>query len=136
MIKELVLFIAYRTTEEIMNPWLARFSQYGRVKLFIGTITVFNTAVILLGVNALFFQRKIHLSAGALISLCFIIPLFLLIIGLILKKSTLARSIRIYKGSKIAEIGGAVGLFYFLLNLSVIIFLLVKMSKYTIVLTI
>jgi hypothetical protein len=129
--RELIMLIAHRTATELMNPRLKSLGPYDRVKFFISTAITASIVSIVLIVNTFFIQEKIHLSGGVIVvfPLLFLVNYFL--VGLIFKRSMLARSIRLYKGSKLARVGGAIGLFYLLLNLAVFILTLVLSRKFT-----
>lgn len=124
MVKELIMFIAFQTTEDLMNPRLKRSGPYGRVKHVISMAIAFTVVTIALVINAFFLQKRITLTAGVFFSFYVLIALVYLAVSLTFKRSTLARSIRLYKGSKIAKYGGAIGLSYILLNLAVVILIL------------
>ena len=121
MIKELISFIAYQTTQELMNPRIRRLGPHGRVKHFISMALIFTVVAIVLVINAFFLHKKIFINAGVYLSFYILVAVVYLAVSLIFKRSVLVRSIRLYKGSKMAKRGGAIGLFYMLLILAIII---------------
>lgn len=121
MVKEVITYIAYQTTNDLMSPGLKRLGPHGRVKSFISMAIVFTVVAIVLVINAFFLQKKVLLTAGVFFSFYGLLAVVYLVVHLIFKHSTLARSIRLYKGSKMASYGGAIGLFYMLLNLAIIV---------------
>ena len=129
--RELIMLIAHRTATELMNPWLRRLGPYGSVKFFISTAITASIVSIVLIANTFFMQQKIHLSGGVSVAFPLLYLVSYLLVGLIFKRSMLTRSIRLYKGSKLARVGGAIGLFYLLLNLAVFILTLVLSRKFT-----
>lgn len=104
-----------------MNPRLRRWGPHGRVKHFISMALVFTVVEIVLVINAFFLHKKILFSAGVYLSFYILVAVVYLSVSIIFKRNVLARSIRLYKGSKMARYGGAIGLFYVLLNLTIII---------------
>jgi hypothetical protein len=129
MFKELISFIAYQTTQELMNPRLRRLGPHGRVKHFISIALIFTVVEIVLVINTFFLHKKILFTGGVYLSFYVLVALVYLAVSLIFKRSVLVRSIRLYKGSKIARHGGAIGLFYVLLNLAIIILTVVLGAK-------
>jgi hypothetical protein len=124
------MFIAHRTTTELMNPRLQCLGPYRSVKFFITTWIIASIVSIVLVLNSFFLPEKIHLTAGVFFSFYALLILIYFLVGLVFKRSTLARSIRIYKGTKIARVGGAIGLGYLLLNMAVIILTIVLNPKF------
>lgn len=104
-----------------MNPRLRRWGPLGRVRHVISMAMVFTVINIVLVINTFFLQKKIPFTGGVFFSFYVLIALAYLVVSLIFKRNVLARSIRLYKGSKLAKYGGAIGLFYTLLNLVVIL---------------
>lgn len=130
MVKELISFIAYKTTEELMSPWwLRRLGQHGRVKHFISIALVFTVVSIVLVINAFFLHKKIFFYEGVFLSFYIMVLVVYLAVSLIFKRSVMVRSIRLYKGSKMAKYAGTIGLFYMLLNLAIIILTVVFGAK-------
>ena len=131
MVKELITFIAYQTTQDLMNPRLRKWGPHGSVKFFISMAITFTVVTIVMVINAFFLQKKITFTGSIFFSFYALIALVYLAVSLIFKRSTLARSIRIYKGSKMAKYGGAIGLAYFLLNLAIFILITIYgLKKY------
>jgi hypothetical protein len=118
MVRELITFIAWQTTEELMNPRIRRLGPHGRVKHFISIAIAFTVVTIALVINTFL---RIPFTAGIYISFYALIAVIYLGVHLMFKRSILARSIRLYKASKLARYAGAIGLFYMLLNLAVIV---------------
>ena len=125
MVKELIMFIARQTTEELMNPRLRRLGPHGRAKHFISMALVITIVTIVLVINALFLHKKMLITGPIYLSFFVLIALIYLGVSLIFKRNILVRSIRMYKGTKLAKFAGAIGLGYMLLNLAVIILTIV-----------
>ena len=129
MNKELLMYIAYKTAETYPKRKSSNF-QYGRAKVFLAMVITLTLIELALIVNSLFFQIKIEFTFG-LYMVCLFSPLLIyFVIGLIFKKSVLARSIKLYKDTNFAEYGQGIGLLYMLINMFVIVLLCVQMSRY------
>jgi hypothetical protein len=124
MKKELIMFIAYKTTENLIGSKREKSDHFGRAQALIAGILTLNIIEFLLMVNSIFFKKKIIITAGIYVS-CIIFPMLLLVfVNLIFKKSVLARSIRLYKDTNFTEYGRGIGLLYVFLTLFIFVFFL------------
>ena len=130
MNKNLILYIAYRTTENLVDPKRGRFNHFGRAKVFIAMAIALNIIEVILIVNALFFQKRLFLKGEAFL-LLYLFPLVVyFFINLIFKKSTLAKAIKLYKESNFAMYGRSIGLLYLFLNFIIVVLLIAEMRHF------
>ena len=57
MIKELIMYIAYKSTENLVGSGRGNFNHFGRAKVFITMAIALNIIEIILILNALFFKK-------------------------------------------------------------------------------
>jgi hypothetical protein len=130
MDKKLIMFIAYKTTEDLADPKRGKFNHFGRAIVFITFAFAINVVEIVLIVNSLFFKERFDFTDGKFF-LLYLLPFSIYIpVNAIFKKNTLAKSIKSYKDSKLAEVGRAIGLSYILLNFGFVIYLICIMRKF------
>lgn len=130
MSKQLIMFIAYKTTGELVNPRPGRRNHFSRAILFITFAFAINIAEIVLVVNSLFFKKRFDFTDGKFFLIYLLVFSVYFPVAAIFKKNTFAKSIRLYKDSKLAAMAGAIGLSYFLLNLGLAVYLIFIMVKY------
>ena len=127
MKKELIMFIAFKTTENYVTQEWGRSNHLNRAKALLAVTIAINVVKILLLLNLLFFHKTLQMNEW-IFSLCFVIPLlFYILVNMFFKKNLLAKSINLYKNTNIATYARGIGLLYFFLSLSVAIFLVYKM---------
>jgi hypothetical protein len=128
--KEIVMFIAYKVAQDLVNEKRGKFGQFERAKAFIAvlfTLTILSVGLI---VNSIFFHKKLTIT-GEVYVLFITAPLILSIgFNFVFTKSVLARSIRLYKDSNFNEYGRAIGLLAMLLNLAIISILFYQSTLY------
>ncbi|OQP56421.1 hypothetical protein [Niastella populi] len=130
MSRELIMFIAYKTTEDLAGTKRGRFNHFGRAKVLITFAVAINVVEIVLVANSLFFKERLDFTDGKFF-LLYLLPLLVyFLVNVIFKKNTLAKSIKSYKDSKVAEVGRAIGLSYLFLNFAIVIFLIYIMRFY------
>lgn len=123
------MYIAYKTTENLVSPERGRLGQFGRAKALMAFAFSLNIVEIVLIGNALFFNKRLHLTGEILFSFYLFPLLVLFFVNMIFKKNTLAKSIKLYKNSKFADLGRGIGLLYIFLNFAIVIFLIYEMRK-------
>jgi len=130
MIKQLIMFIAYKTTENLVDTKRGTMGHFSRAIIFITFAFAINLVEIVLIVNSLFFKSKFDFTDEKFF-LLYLVPFSVYIpVNFIFKKNTLAKSLKSYKESKLAEVGRAIGLSYLLLNFGLACYLIFIMRKF------
>jgi hypothetical protein len=124
------MFIAYKTTENLADPRRGTMGHFARAQIFITFAIAINLVEIVLIVNALFFKSKFDFTDEKFF-LLYLVPFSIYFpVNFIFKKNTLAKSLKSYKESKLAEVARAIGLSYLLLNFGLVIYLIFIMITF------
>src|SRR5687768_9785695 len=127
MDRKFIMYIAYKTTQNLPGSGRINFNHFGKAKVFITMAIALNIFEIVLTVNALFFQKRLSLNGEALLSFYLFSIVIYFFVSLIFKKSTLAKAIKIYKESNFVVDGKSIGVLYIFLNIIIVVFLIYKM---------